>query len=558
MKCKQKILPIALSCVITLNIIFLSISSVKAIDPQLQDKKTKQLLTALTMYIVTSMGVSIGAITTDDSFNISDTAYRLSSSISEKGQAFLEALKGLDISGHIETLGQSVVDEINNDVAIVKADGLELIMLVKYGLESIFLYASSIFQQKHEPLFEGSSSELFDYGYFNGNYSELSTNDTVKVPTPIATGAGPYVSVPKAYGEIFLDPYQLTISTEEGQYNYGWWNFKITHDYVFNNGVKIHAHVLHKNTPNQFYYPELTTPVVTVYDPEGNVVYNDGVDSLDSFYVVCEELNLSMRKLDPKLPMSRKFLNWAAADCVEGTYTKGDVLIPVELPKIIPFQDVNVETDGTNLISTQELYDKIQQNTEKTPVNINPIKETIDYSPDYYPDEIADYRQTEPSNPTEPTPEPGTGINYMDILRDILDAIRNIPRFIQELPQKLIDLLKDLLKELFIPTEQFLEDQFNQIKDDMIVKYDNDLNVLESLNVDAEEFTDVKMNWHGQEVTVLSAQPIRDNIAWIRMATSCFFVFLLLIYVYNQIYFLIRGTYPIVTSSHVTMNGKEV
>lgn len=146
---------------------------------------------------------------------------------------------------------------------------------------------------------------------------------------------------------------------------------------------------------------------------------------------------------------------------------------------------------------------------------------------------------------------------FKNILQDILDAIKAIPDLIRELPQKLIDLLKNLLKEIFIPGDQFIKDNFDQLKNDISIKYSNDLNILDSLKVDAEEFTDVKVNLYGKEMTILSAQPIRDNIVWIRMVTSMFFIFLLLVYVYNQIYFLIRGTYPIVTSSKTTISGGE-
>lgn len=133
----------------------------------------------------------------------------------------------------------------------------------------------------------------------------------------------------------------------------------------------------------------------------------------------------------------------------------------------------------------------------------------------------------------------------------------------------------DKIYNLFIPEPNYIAGQFGAIKLTMENKYTNSLEILNELKeLDAEEFDDITVNVgallshkpydddgddedgnndgiHGFNVTIVSSGYVNRYIDYIRKATSCFWVFLLIVYLYNQIYFLIRGTYPITAGSSV-------
>lgn len=319
-------------------------------------------------------------------------------------------------------------------------------------------------------------------------------------------------------------------------------------------------------------------PMILKSDTSLNVFKDStGIPELTHLHVYNENMNVKYNELEL---ISLDFIS-----------KDGDIVIPIS-PVIMHNLRINDELINYVPLNIDNYNpEQIKQKITEKPVSIVVPIDTIpeykvtDKEPIYIPNTVVNKDiNTEEDLPTPPPVPPKDYTNILQtildailsipkmllelpskifdlfktILQNIIDAILSIPSVIRELPSIFMDLLKNLFKDLFIPTETFINDNFNNIKDILINKYENDLNVLNSLKVEAEEFQDVKINLYGKEMTILSAKPVRDNIVYIRMVTSMFWIFLLLLYIYNQIYFLIRGTYPIVTSSKTTINGQEV
>lgn len=118
------------------------------------------------------------------------------------------------------------------------------------------------------------------------------------------------------------------------------------------------------------------------------------------------------------------------------------------------------------------------------------------------------------------------------------------------------DAIISALSYLFIPNKALITNKFVDVKTNLETKYNSDLDIIKSLNDTPDRFEDIKINTGslsfgnninggGSVVTIVSAKAVNDHIDFIRIVTSMFWMFLLLVYVYNQIYFLIRATYPI-------------
>lgn len=132
----------------------------------------------------------------------------------------------------------------------------------------------------------------------------------------------------------------------------------------------------------------------------------------------------------------------------------------------------------------------------------------------------------------------------------------------------LYDIIVSAFKYLFVPPQDLVSNEFSSVKEGLMDKYSNDLGVIKALSVTPDSFGDICINtgslnlWKGinggnTEVTIISAKSVNDHIGFIRIVTSMFWMFLLVVYVYNQIYFLIRGTYPIKGGDYRTANTGE-
>lgn len=147
--------------------------------------------------------------------------------------------------------------------------------------------------------------------------------------------------------------------------------------------------------------------------------------------------------------------------------------------------------------------------------------------------------------------------DILDLLKGLVNAIKSVPEllkgiweFIKTIPKAILDGLKALLIFLFVPDKNVLVAHAQEIEGTVANKYGDVVSskLHQLITLDPIPFKDVVIdlsNYGAGEVVILSAQFVNDNIDYIRKATSCLMSFLLTIYVYNQIYFLIRGVYPI-------------
>lgn len=107
------------------------------------------------------------------------------------------------------------------------------------------------------------------------------------------------------------------------------------------------------------------------------------------------------------------------------------------------------------------------------------------------------------------------------------------------------------IKYMFVPPPNTFTEMFNELKEPLEDKLFADPKLQEEFKkVQNEEFNDITINvkeftGKDKEVVIVSSYYVKKLIKFIRMGTSCLSIFLLMLYIYNQVYFLIRGVRPI-------------
>ena len=111
----------------------------------------------------------------------------------------------------------------------------------------------------------------------------------------------------------------------------------------------------------------------------------------------------------------------------------------------------------------------------------------------------------------------------------------------------LIEKLKELLKSLFVPSDTFFENKFNSIKS----KLDNKIgtNYFSTLgqfkDVGFFPFDDIYVNLHDRDIKIFDFSYFRNNLSNIKKITDPVFYLIFLLFCYNEVYFIIRGVYPL-------------
>lgn len=129
--------------------------------------------------------------------------------------------------------------------------------------------------------------------------------------------------------------------------------------------------------------------------------------------------------------------------------------------------------------------------------------------------------------------------------------------WLKELIQSIIDLIKSIidwlsnfwihlwefLKSLLVPGETYFVDEFGKVTEKMKEKIPSiDITKLEDLAVGEFKFKDIYANFFGIECLVVRGSLINNVIGWARPIIQGLIALFLLLYNYNQIYVLIRGT----------------
>lgn len=148
-------------------------------------------------------------------------------------------------------------------------------------------------------------------------------------------------------------------------------------------------------------------------------------------------------------------------------------------------------------------------------------------------------------SPTTGTIDTGKGILDIPILGDILKVLQKILDFlgtmIGSLVTALINALEQLLTKLFVPTADMFNDFYSDIESNVKSKFPYSVSILNSLKVNADEFKDIHVTIWGHDCVIVSAQFVNDNISWIRVVTSCFWIFSLFVYVWRKINAVLNG-----------------
>lgn len=168
-----------------------------------------------------------------------------------------------------------------------------------------------------------------------------------------------------------------------------------------------------------------------------------------------------------------------------------------------------------------------------------------------------------PSNPAIPDVGEGVGegtigdkILNIPILGDILRILLEILKFLLGLISNLMKALMSLLLTLFVPRGDFFPEQFNKLEVAFTGAVgDSGIDFLNQIrNVTASPWQDLEftvMGYRGS-IKLSVVQSIADTVRpWI----VGFFSLLLGLYNYNQLYFAIRGVYPIGIGSNKDGKG---
>lgn len=148
------------------------------------------------------------------------------------------------------------------------------------------------------------------------------------------------------------------------------------------------------------------------------------------------------------------------------------------------------------------------------------------------------------SIPSDDVSNPSVGSFWgwlLDILKAILNAIKSIVNFLTTFFVKLMEMFMDLIKALFIPGDNFFNDNFNKIK----TNFGNKLSYKSYIDLFDKTYAgngikDITINWQGQELVIVKLSEFNNFRSFFNSACYAFFFFLLAIYNYNQVYRVIR------------------
>lgn len=145
---------------------------------------------------------------------------------------------------------------------------------------------------------------------------------------------------------------------------------------------------------------------------------------------------------------------------------------------------------------------------------------------------------------------PGSGTDTPSIPSLNLDWLKELIQSIIDLIKSIIDWLSnfwthlwEFLKSLLVPGETYFVDEFGKVTEKMKEKIPSiDITKLEDLAVGEFKFKDIYANFFGIECLVVRGSLINNVIGWSRPIIQGLIALFLLLYNYNQIYVLIRGT----------------
>lgn len=228
-----------------------------------------------------------------------------------------------------------------------------------------------------------------------------------------------------------------------------------------------------------------------------------------------------------------------------GRYWKRDVSSGASVPNSPSVPDNLVSNPGKSSIAIptnpNDLIGKTPSDITTTPdydvwnpgsVVVPPISDnpSVSYTPDL----------SVPGTPDIDSPSGSISWDWLkNLIQSIIDLIKSILNWLDNFWVNLLEFLKSLL----IPDETYFVDEFGKITEKIEEKVPSiDIKKLEDLAVGDFKFKDIYANFFGVECLVVRSSVINNVIGWSRSIIQGLVALFLLLYNYNQIYFLIRGS----------------
>lgn len=150
---------------------------------------------------------------------------------------------------------------------------------------------------------------------------------------------------------------------------------------------------------------------------------------------------------------------------------------------------------------------------------------------------------------TDKPSSPSLSLDWLkELIQSIIDLIKSIIDWLSNFWTHLWEFLKSLL----VPGETYFVDEFGKVTEKMKEKIPSiDITKLEDLAVGEFKFKDIYGTFFGVECLVVRGSVINKVISWARPIIQGLISLFLLLYNYNQIYFLIRGSSLLGASNNV-------
>lgn len=149
------------------------------------------------------------------------------------------------------------------------------------------------------------------------------------------------------------------------------------------------------------------------------------------------------------------------------------------------------------------------------------------------------------------------GLLNIPILGTILKALLDILAFLKGLIENLINALKELLISLFVPSDTFFNNNFNNLKDILTSKigYQQYIDVFKN-NTGGNALKDLTINWNGNTIVVVKLTMFEKFRSLFNSLVYGFMFLGLAIYNYNQIYKIFRNNNYAKMSQTIDRIGK--
>lgn len=245
-----------------------------------------------------------------------------------------------------------------------------------------------------------------------------------------------------------------------------------------------------------------------------------------------------------------------------GRYWKRDVSSGASVPNAPSVPDNLVNSPGKSSIAIptnpNDLIGKTPSDITTTPdydvwspgtVVVPPISDnpSVSYTPDL----------SVPGTPDIDKPSDSISWDWLkNLIQSIIDLIKSILDWLNNFWTHLWEFFKSLL----VPSDTYFVDEFGKVTEKMKEKIPGiDITKLEDLAVGEFKFKDIYAKFFGLECLVVRGSVINRVIGWARPIIQGLIALFLLLYNYNQIYFLIRGSSLLGASNTIdNMNNNRI